>query len=61
MLQTVDVGERSLASYEGVAPEAILEELRQAAARLRGTRVLHVNATPYGGGVSELLCSTVRC
>src|SRR4029077_11581006 len=26
---------------------------------LRGARVLHVNATPYGGGVSELLRSIV--
>jgi trehalose synthase len=59
MLQTVDVGERSLASYEGVSPEAILEELRATAAGLRGVRVAHVNATPYGGGVSELLRSTV--
>jgi trehalose synthase len=59
MLQTVDVGERSLASYEGVAPEAILAALRDVARDLRGVRVLHVNATPYGGGVSELLRSTV--
>ena len=59
MLQTVDVGERSLASYEGVSPEAILEELRATAAELRGVRVVHINATPYGGGVSELLRSTV--
>jgi trehalose synthase len=59
LLQTVDVGERSLASYEGVVPQAILDELRSTAASLRGTRVLHVNATPYGGGVSELLRSTV--
>lgn len=59
VLQTVDVGERSLASYEGVAPAAILTELRESAASLRGLRVLHLNATPYGGGVSELLRSTV--
>jgi trehalose synthase len=59
MLQTVDVGERSLASYDGVVPSAILEQLRQVAAQLRGARVLHLNATPYGGGVSELLRSEV--
>ncbi len=28
MLQTVDVGQRSLASYDGVAPDRILQELR---------------------------------
>src|SRR6266545_2075157 len=59
MLQSVDVGERSLASYEGVAPEPILRNLRKTADALRGVRVLHVSATPYGGGVSELLRSTV--
>ena len=29
------------------------------AAPLRGTRVLHVNATPYGGGVAEILRSEI--
>lgn len=59
MLQTVEVGQRSLSAYEGVAPEAILTALRDVASDLRGVRVLHINATPYGGGVSELLRSTV--
>ena len=59
MLQSVDIGERSLDAYRGVAPEATLDELRRQAEDLRGARVLHINATPYGGGVSELLRSTV--
>ena len=59
MLQTVDVGQRSLRSYEGVAPAHTLEELRAVARGLRGVRVAHINATPYGGGVSELLRSSV--
>jgi trehalose synthase len=59
MLQTVDVGQRSLDSYEGIVPDGILSHLRDLAADLRGARVLHVNATPYGGGVSELLRSLV--
>lgn len=59
MLQSVDVGERSLDAYRGVAPDATIEELRRRAEDLRGARVLHINATPYGGGVSELLRSTV--
>ena len=59
MLQSVDVGERSLDAYRGVAPDAIVERLRAEADGLRGARVLHINATPYGGGVSELLRSTV--
>ncbi len=59
MLQTVDVGERSLQAYRGVAPDATLDELSRVAEGLRGVRVLHLNATPYGGGVSELLRSAI--
>jgi len=59
MLQTVDVGERSLGSYRGVAADRLLDEVVTVAEALRGARVLHLNATPYGGGVSELLRSTV--
>lgn len=59
MLQKVDVGERSLDDYRGVAPDAILDDLLAQAEQLRGARVLHVNATPYGGGVAELLRSVV--
>ncbi|MCC7240803.1 MAG: glycosyltransferase [Acidobacteria bacterium] len=57
MLELVDVGPRSLDAYRGVAPDAVLDDLRRVATDLRGARVLHVNATPYGGGVSELLRS----
>jgi trehalose synthase len=60
MLELVDVGPRSLRAYRGVAPDAILEELERAVKSLRGARILHVNATPYGGGVSELLRAGVR-
>src|SRR5215210_1251406 len=58
-LQTVEVGERSLASYLNVVPIHILEALDRAAEGLRGARILQLNATPYGGGVSELLRSGV--
>ena len=58
-LQTVEVGERSLASYLNVVPIHILEALDREAEQLRGARILHLNATPYGGGVSELLRSGV--
>jgi trehalose synthase len=58
-LQTVEVGERSLTSYLNVVPIHILEALDHEAEKLRGARILHLNATPYGGGVSELLRSGV--
>jgi len=59
VLQRVNVGRWSLEAYDGIAPAAILQELRGLAGELAGARILHVNATPYGGGVSELLRSSV--
>ncbi len=59
MLQKVTVGRWSLASYRGIVPEHILEELYEHARALCGARILQVNATAYGGGVSELLRSAV--
>ncbi len=59
MLQQVTVGRWSLDAYEGIAPPAILQELRELARELSGARILNVNATAYGGGVSELLRSSV--
>ncbi|MFY9265650.1 MAG: glycosyltransferase [Solirubrobacterales bacterium] len=59
MLQAVDIGRRSLAAYAEAAPAGMLDELEEVAAGLRGLRVLHLSATPYGGGVSELLRSVV--
>src|SRR5512146_2454521 len=59
MLQLVDVGRRSLAAYRGIAPDDTLDEVVRLAECLKGVRVLHLNATPYGGGVSELLRSAV--
>jgi trehalose synthase len=59
MLQIVDVGPRSLDRYEPIVGRDKIDELRELAAPLRGRRVAHINATPYGGGVSELLRSLV--
>jgi trehalose synthase len=59
MLRDVAVGRWSLDAYRGIVPEAILEELNEHARALRGARILQINATAYGGGVSELLRSSV--
>jgi trehalose synthase len=58
-LHRVDVGRRRLARYADVVGDDVIEQVREAAAPLRGLRVLHLNATPYGGGVAELLRSLV--
>jgi trehalose synthase len=59
VLQRVTVGRWALDSYDGIAPPAVMAELREHAQALQGARILHVNATAYGGGVSELLRSSV--
>ncbi|MFP2962682.1 glycosyltransferase [Myxococcus sp. 1LA] len=59
MLDVVDVGKRSLATYRGIAPDEALDELHQLSEDLRGARCMHLSATPYGGGVSEILRSLV--
>jgi|SRR5215475_5945077 len=40
-----------------IAPDHILDALLAVAKDLRGARVAHINAPPYGGGISELLRS----
>jgi trehalose synthase len=59
VLQLVDIATESLDDYRSVAPNDQIERLRDFASRLTGLRILHVNATPYGGGVSELLRSAL--
>ena len=59
MLQQVAVGRWSLNAYRGVVPAHVLDRLIEAARPLQGARILQLNATAYGGGVSELLRSSV--
>lgn len=59
MLHRVRLAPTVPASYSGVAPEEQLCQLEVLSKQLQGLRVAHINATPYGGGVSELLRSAV--
>ena len=59
MLERVPLLEKSLDEYASVVEPGTLERLRELAEPLRGARVLHVNATAYGGGVAELLATHV--
>ncbi len=57
MLQQVDVGVQNPDAYEEFVGRRVMDELKELAGGLRGRRILHVNSTAYGGGVSELLRS----
>lgn len=59
MLESVDVGRQSVAGYEPSAGTEMVAALRELAQPLRGVRVLHLSATPYGGGVAEILRSEI--
>jgi trehalose synthase len=59
MFEAVDVGLQCIDCYEASAGREAIEQLKTLAAPLKGARVLHLNATPYGGGVAEILRSEV--
>jgi trehalose synthase len=50
---------KSLDAYREIVGERRIGEIRRLAARLEGKRVLHVNATAFGGGVAEILSTLV--
>lgn len=59
MLPFVPVPARPVEEYREAAGEEAVESLREAAAALSGARILNVNSTAFGGGVSELLLTQV--
>jgi trehalose synthase len=59
LLNPVDIATERLDDYLPLIKSEHADELRSLAERLSGFRMLHVNATPYGGGVSELLRSAL--
>src|SRR6266511_932600 len=59
MLQEVALGERSLADYTHLVGRSLIEEIRGLAEPLADKRILHISATAFGGGVSEILYTLV--
>ena len=59
MLERVPLLEKDLSDYVDAVGEETVTRTRQLAEELRGARVLHLSATPYGGGVAELLSTHV--
>lgn len=58
-MQRVNTIPRSITSYATEASPSVLNELERLSEPLKGLRVLHVNATPVGGGVAEILQSEI--
>ena len=59
MLQEVPLGSKSLGDYAHLVGRGVVDEIRELSEGLKGKRVLHVSATAFGGGVSEILYTLV--
>ncbi len=59
MLGPVAVTPKSIEAYRPIIGDARVEEIQRLAEPLKGARVLHVNATAFGGGVAEILATLV--
>ncbi len=56
-MHRVSTREKRLKDYRGIVSGETLSEVTRIADKLRGLRIVHVNATPDGGGVAEILKS----
>jgi trehalose synthase len=59
MLTTVPVNLKLIDEYREFVGEDEIKEILSLAKQLKGAKVLHINATAYGGGVAELLYTQV--
>jgi trehalose synthase len=59
LLQPIPVGHKSLADYTHLVGRTLVEEIRELAVGAQGLRVLHLSATAFGGGVSEILYTLI--
>ena len=59
MLKTVELQPKSLTDYIPIVGDDTIEQIRALAEPLKGARVVHVSATAFGGGVSEMLYTLV--
>lgn len=61
MLEKVSVSEKTLNSYRPMVlvEDQVLNEIASLGSELKGVRLCHINSTPYGGGVAELLYSCI--
>lgn len=60
MLRSIPIpDQRRLEDFREAAGEEAVERLREAAAPLKGSRLVQISSTSFGGGVSELLYSHI--
>lgn len=59
MIREIPFDPIPISNYKDVAPEKTLEEIEKLSKKLKGIRVIHLNTSPSGGGVAEILRSFV--
>ncbi len=55
MLEQVPVKPRSIKDYKGIVDDELIDEVYFYAKKITDLRILHINATKFGGGVAEIL------
>lgn len=59
MLQKVSLPVKDIDKYRLLLRSELIDEIKALAEDLKGLRLCHINATPFGGGVAELLSSYI--
>ncbi|MFO8143820.1 MAG: glycosyltransferase [Dehalococcoidales bacterium] len=59
MLNKVSLGVCAIERYRDLCPQELLDEVISLGQELKGLRLCHINSTPFGGGVAELLVSFI--
>jgi trehalose synthase len=58
-VRLVSVWPSEIDDFRGIVPNTTINNLQREAWNLHGLRVLHINATEYGGGVAEILLTQI--
>jgi len=59
MLEVVETEKKLLDDYADIIGKEEVEGIKKLASPLKGKRVVHINATSFGGGVAEMLSTLV--
>jgi trehalose synthase len=54
-VKTVQTVKKNLRKYGSFCESSVLEDIERLSEQLKGARILHINATAFGGGVAEIL------
>ncbi|GAJ22421.1 unnamed protein product, partial [marine sediment metagenome] len=59
MLEKLSLSTKDIKKYRLVLESEVIDEVEKLARDLKGIRLCHINSTPFGGGVAELLFSHI--